>query len=105
MAAGAPGAFVFKALNQTGEENLANPGAYDPRPAMFVAGDDPERKAVVLQLVDDLGFDAIDGGPLRNARLLEPLAMLWIDQALVRGHGRLFAFARVTSALSPQSGS
>jgi hypothetical protein len=29
------------------------------------------------------------------ARLLEPLAMLWIDQAMKRGRGRDFAFALV----------
>jgi hypothetical protein len=30
---------------------------------------------------------------LKNARLLEPLAMLWIDLAYQRGLGRDFAFA------------
>jgi hypothetical protein len=32
-------------------------------------------------------------GPLRNARLLEAHAMLWIDLALKRGFGRNWAFA------------
>lgn len=103
VAARAPGAFVFKTLNQTGAETLGDAGAYDPRPVMFVAGDDADRKAVVVGLVDDLGFDAADAGPLVNARLLEPLAMLWIDQALARGAGRHFAFARLPRrrALTP----
>ena len=35
----------------------------------------------------------IDAGPLSNARLLEPLAMLWIDLASKRGQGRDMAFA------------
>lgn len=96
VAARVPGAFVFKTLNQTGAETLADAGAYDPRPVMFVAGDDADRKAVVLGLVGELGFDPADAGPLANARLLEPLALLWIDQALVRGAGRHFAFARLT---------
>jgi 8-hydroxy-5-deazaflavin:NADPH oxidoreductase len=61
---------------------------------MFVAGDDEQNKPVVLKLVGDLGFEAVDAGPLRMARLLEPYAMLWIDQALNRGAGRDFAFAR-----------
>jgi predicted dinucleotide-binding enzyme len=47
----------------------------------------------VLQLIAKLGFQAIDAGPLRVARLLEPLGMLWIDQALNRGRGQNFAFA------------
>ena len=63
-------------------------------PTMFVAGDDAGRKAVVLGLVRDLGFEAIDAGPLANSRLLEAFAMLWIEQALARGAGRRFAFAQ-----------
>jgi predicted dinucleotide-binding enzyme len=50
---------------------------------------------VVLGLVGELGFEAVDAGPLRIARLLEPYGMLWIDQALNRGAGRGFAFVRV----------
>jgi predicted dinucleotide-binding enzyme len=95
FAALTPGAHVFKTLNQTGAENLADAGAYHPKPMMFVAGDDAEKKKVVLELVHELGFDAIDSGPLVTARLLEPLAMLWIELALKRGHARAFAFARV----------
>jgi predicted dinucleotide-binding enzyme len=91
----AKGAAVFKALNQTGAENMANAAAFPSKPAMFVAGDDEGRKPAVIGLVRDVGFEAIDAGPLRNARLLEPLAMLWIDQALNRGRGRDFAFALV----------
>jgi 8-hydroxy-5-deazaflavin:NADPH oxidoreductase len=63
------------------------------RPIMFVAGDDVPRKPVVMSLIAKLGFEAIDAGPLRIARLLEAYGMLWIDQALNRGRGRNFAFA------------
>ena len=42
-------------------------------------------------LVGDLGFEAIDAGPLRAARLLEPLAMLWIELALEHGQGHALA--------------
>ncbi len=62
---------------------------------MFVGGDDAAGKPVVMNLVSDLGFQAIDAGPLSSARLLEPLAMLWIELALKRGHSRDFAFAVV----------
>jgi 8-hydroxy-5-deazaflavin:NADPH oxidoreductase len=60
---------------------------------MFVAGDDDAKKPAVLSLVASLGFEAVDAGPLRNARHLEAYGMLWIDQALYRGRGRSFAFA------------
>jgi len=96
MVAGwATGAHVFKAFNQTGAENMADISRYIPTAAMFVAGDNRMLKPAVLGLVRDLGFAAIDAGPLRIARLLEPLAMLWMDQALYRGAGLDFAFAVV----------
>jgi len=57
----------------------------------------PRRKPVVMDLVRTLRFEPVDAGPLKNARLLEPFAMVWIDQALKRGRGRDFAFALVKS--------
>jgi 8-hydroxy-5-deazaflavin:NADPH oxidoreductase len=86
-----PGAHVFKTLNQTGFENIINVGLFPQKPAMLVAGDDPMRKESVLSLVADLGFEAVDAGPLSNARLVESLALLWIDLAFKRGRGRGFA--------------
>lgn len=95
VAAWATGAAVFKAFNSTGASNLGDPSGYSVTPAMFVAGDDVARKSTVMGLVRDVGFEPIDAGPLKIARLLEPLAMLWIDQAMKRGAGRNFAFAVV----------
>jgi 8-hydroxy-5-deazaflavin:NADPH oxidoreductase len=43
-------------------------------------------------LIGALGFEAVDAGPLTQARLLEPFALLWISMALVHGLGRDFAF-------------
>jgi len=88
----AAGASVFKTLNTTGFGNMEDPEFNGVRSVMFVAGDDAGSKPTVTKLVSDLGFDVIDAGPLRNARLLEAHAMLWIDLALVRGQGRDFAF-------------
>ena len=95
VAAWAPGAFVFKTLNTTGANNMAMALEFATKPMMPVAGDDAQKKRVVMELVGKLGFLPIDAGPLKNARLLEPLAMFWIDQAMQRGRGRGFAFAVV----------
>lgn len=89
----APGAAVFKTLNQVGFEVMANTAGYAVPPVMFVAGDDAARKPLVMRLVSDLGFDAVDAGGLRVARLLEPYGMLWIHMALDRKAGRDNAFA------------
>ena len=88
IAKAAPGSRVVKAFNQFGAEYHK-----DPRGAqVFLAGDDAEAKKVVSEFAKKAGFDPIDAGPLRNASVLENLAMLWIDLAMVRGHGRNFAF-------------
>jgi 8-hydroxy-5-deazaflavin:NADPH oxidoreductase len=90
----AKGAAVFKTFNQTGFENMTRGASFTAlAPAMHVAGDDERRKPTVLALVRELGFEAIDAGGLKAARLLEPLAMLWIHMALNRNAGTAFAFA------------
>jgi predicted dinucleotide-binding enzyme len=71
------------------------PRKYPVKPLMPVAGDDAAKKTVVMELVGALGFEPVDAGPLKNARLLEPCALVWIDQAMKRGRGRKFAFALV----------
>ena len=88
----APGARVYKAFNQTGYENMANPVFPSGRAVIFVAGDDHGGKEAVLELAQAVGFEAVDAGPLQNARLLEPFAMLWIQLAFRLGQGRGFAF-------------
>lgn len=90
------GARVVKTLNQVGAEIMADASVLSARPVMFLAGDDAEAKRIVSPLVQALGFEALDAGPLRQARLLEPLAMVWINQALLRGAGRAWAFSRAT---------
>lgn len=95
VASWTPGAFVFKTLNTTGASNMANAARYPVKPMMLVAGDDAGRKPTVMDLVAKLGFEPVDAGPLKNARLLEPFGMVWIDQAMNRGRGRDFAFALV----------
>jgi predicted dinucleotide-binding enzyme len=95
VASWAPGAFVFKTLNTTGASNMAKAAGYPVKPVMLVAGDDSGKKPQVMELVGKLGFEPVDAGPLKSARLLEPFAMIWIDQAMKRGRGRDFAFALV----------
>lgn len=91
----AKGAAVFKSFNQTGFDIMAQPEIEGRRAVMFVSGDDGDSKPTVLSLVSDIGFEAVDAGPLTMARYLEPYAMLWIKLALVQDQGRDFAFALV----------
>jgi predicted dinucleotide-binding enzyme len=63
---------------------------------MPVCGDDDDARARVVALATLIGFDAVDCGGLAAARYLEPFAMTWIHLAIKLGHGRRFAFARIT---------
>ncbi len=92
VAAWAPGARVVKIFNTTGAGNMANPRFGAEAATMFFAGNDPAAKAVATRLAADLGFDPVDAGPLSAARLLEPLAMLWIHLAHVQQLGVNIAF-------------
>jgi len=66
---------VVKSLNQLGyhqlEEDRRDRSAPD-RIALGAAGDDPEAVRQVMRLVDRLGFDPVDAGPLTNGLALEP---------------------------------
>ena len=91
----APDAKVVKALNTTGAGNMLDPRYGDEAVTMFICGDDSAAKAAVGALVRELGFDMVDAGPLAQARLLEPLAMLWISLAYACGLGPNIAFRLV----------
>jgi 8-hydroxy-5-deazaflavin:NADPH oxidoreductase len=88
----APSARVVKAFNSTGVENMANPSYGDRRALMLVCGDDVDARSGVRGLAEEIGFEAIDIGPLARARLLEPMALAWITLAGPLGHGRDIAF-------------
>jgi predicted dinucleotide-binding enzyme len=88
----APGAHVVKIFNTTGSNNMTDP-IYRGEPIpMLYCGDDPGAKSAATALAADLGFAPVDAGPLSNARVLEPLAMLWVWLAYPGGLGREFAF-------------
>jgi 8-hydroxy-5-deazaflavin:NADPH oxidoreductase len=73
----ASGARVVKAFNTVGFNIMADPAFGDSRALLFYCGDDAAAKQTVKSLAAELGFDPEDAGPLRQARLLEPFALLW----------------------------
>lgn len=83
----AKGAKVVKAFNTIGAPNFGNPAFGSEKASMFICGDDAAAKASVAKLAAELGFDPIDTGPLTAARLLDPVAMLWIHLAFQQGWG------------------
>lgn len=63
-----PGARIVKAFNTIWYKHLASRGRTDlpieDRHAIFVAGDDPQAKATVMRLIEEIGFGAVDSGSL-----------------------------------------
>jgi 8-hydroxy-5-deazaflavin:NADPH oxidoreductase len=70
-----PSARVVKSLNQLGyhelEEHRRPQGSPD-RIAIGAAGDDRLAVRAVMRLIERLGFDAVDAGPLENGLALQP---------------------------------
>jgi NADPH-dependent F420 reductase len=91
----APGAKVVKAFNTIFASVYAsqNPKINGNTISVFYAGDDPDAKAKVAELIDKMGFDAVDAGPLKAARNLEPLALLNIGLGYGMGHGTNVGFS------------
>ena len=92
VAAWAPHTRVVKAFNTVSSRVMADADFGGQAATLFVCGDDKEAKGLVSQLAKDLGFEAVDAGPLLNARYLEPLAMLYIHLAVREGWGSNTAF-------------
>jgi predicted dinucleotide-binding enzyme len=93
IAAAFPAARVIKGWNTFGAEMHADPRlAHGEKADVLLAGDDAEAKATLSAIATESGFVPIDAGPLRNAAVLENLAILWIHLALVGGKGRNIAF-------------
>jgi predicted dinucleotide-binding enzyme len=86
-----PGAKVVKAFNTVFSAVLGSQPGGDSKVQVFYAGDDAGAKDTVRRLVESIGFEPVDGGPLSNARYLEPLGMLNIWLGYVGGRGTSIA--------------
>ena len=83
----APRARVVKAFNTVFAQHMDTGKLGGQTLTAFVAGDDAGAKETVLGLARGIGFDAVDAGPLKNARLLEPLGFFNIQLGYVLGMG------------------
>jgi predicted dinucleotide-binding enzyme len=89
LAKKARGARVVSAFNTVPSEVLF--GVFEarkkkPRPSLVYCGDDAQGKKVAAKLIEDVGFDPVDAGPLRIARYTEPFALL-VAQLAYEGKG------------------
>ncbi|MGZ9724043.1 NADPH-dependent F420 reductase [Rhizobium miluonense] len=83
----APEATVVKAFNTIFSQLLPVEGRRGKVLQVFVAGDDEKAKDAVSRLAKSAGFEAVDAGPLTNARFLEPIGEMNIHFGFFLGKG------------------
>lgn len=81
-----PGARVVKAFNTVFAQVLGGDSAAQDV-QVFYAGDHDAAKQTVRTLIESAGFEAVDAGPLTNARYLEPMGMFNIYLGYMAGRG------------------
>ena len=92
-----PGARVVKAFNTVFAQVLGSEAQSGTKVQVLYAGDDEAAKDAVRGLIESAGFEAVDAGPLTNARYLEPLGMLNIYFGYMAGRGTGIAPAWVSA--------
>jgi hypothetical protein len=88
---------VVKAFNNIQSQHLAErgrPKGSPERMALPVAGDDAAAKAVVLRLVDQLGFDPVDAGGLDESWRQQPGTPVYTTDLDANGVRRALAEAK-----------
>jgi predicted dinucleotide-binding enzyme len=88
--AAAPGAYVVKAFNTLGSRTMVNPESTGGPVSIPLVGDSSEAKARIAGIVASMDLEPIDVGPLRNARHVEGLSVLLLNNAF--GGGPNFEF-------------
>ncbi|MDP9287320.1 MAG: NADPH-dependent F420 reductase [Thermoproteota archaeon] len=81
-----PSARLVKAFNTMYYEMLRTGArnSQEERLVLFVAGDDPDAKAVVSKLIDEIGFTPVDTGSLREGgRKQQPGSSIYNDPMTV----------------------
>jgi predicted dinucleotide-binding enzyme len=87
--AAAPGARVVKAFNTLNVGQMTNPASAGGPISIPIVGDDPAARAVVANLVKGMHLEPVDLGPLRYARVLEEMLVIWAN---ARGHGAAYNY-------------
>jgi 8-hydroxy-5-deazaflavin:NADPH oxidoreductase len=93
-----PNAKVVKAFTIYGFENFENntyPGYGNLKPAMLIAGNDPDAKRVVANLCIEMGWEPVNTGNLAMSLHLEHMTLLWIKMARLQGLGAGFVWAKL----------
>ena len=90
----APRAFVVKAFNTISADTMRDPSVPGHPVTIPLAGNDAAAKQTVLDLVEALGYEAVDLGPVRYAHIVEGLYLLRTNARDVLGQHFEYHFRR-----------
>src|SRR3954454_23772788 len=86
-----PDTRVVKALNTVNLQVMTDPASVPGEHVLFVAGDDDDPKARVVELLGSFGWPAeriVDLGDIGGARAMEQYLLLWLRLVVRLGHAR-----------------
>jgi predicted dinucleotide-binding enzyme len=81
----APDAHVVKAFNTLNWRTMIDPESSGGPVSIPLVGDNDEAKSIVADLVSGMGLEPIDLGPLRYARHVEGMLIVWINNRYAGG--------------------
>jgi len=84
-----PNARVVKAFNTLNVKQMVDPETSGGALSIPIVGNDAAAKAAVAELIKGMGLEPIDLGPLRFARVLEEMLVIWAN---ARGHGAAYNY-------------
>jgi predicted dinucleotide-binding enzyme len=87
-----PRARLYRAFNTLGWENFVDPTFDGVQADLFYCGADGESRAVVEQLINDVGLRPIYLGGVEQVDLVDSMLRLWFAMSRGQGWGRHFAF-------------
>lgn len=73
----APQSRVVKAFNTMGWETMVDPDSTGGPVTVPIVGDDAEAKTVVSGLIEGMGLEPVDLGPVRYAHVVEGMYIVW----------------------------
>jgi hypothetical protein len=68
-----------KAFNSLNWRTMVDPDSSGGPVSIPLAGNSDDAKATVAELVEGMGLEAIDVGPVENARWVEGMLILWVN--------------------------
>jgi 8-hydroxy-5-deazaflavin:NADPH oxidoreductase len=89
----AKGASVVKAFNTVGYFVIADPKVLADKVAVFLASDDAAAKDKAMAMVNTLGFEGVDVGGMKNARVLEGMSILYMVPFMTNKQDQRFEWA------------